>query len=77
MVDVTYSKTNTQTMIAMTRPKSERRMSAGYIPKHEKLGLEDLFRGLVTASHNAYFGGTMKSKVDVEGGGKIKQGKLI
>ena len=26
-------------------------MSAGYFPKREKIGLEDLFKGLVTASH--------------------------
>jgi ribulose-5-phosphate 4-epimerase/fuculose-1-phosphate aldolase len=26
-------------------------MSAGYFPKREKVGLEDLFKGLVTASH--------------------------
>lgn len=26
-------------------------MSVGYFPKREKLGLEDLFKGLVTASH--------------------------
>ena len=26
-------------------------MSAGYFPKREKIGLEDLFQGLVTASH--------------------------
>ena len=28
-----------------------RNMSAGYFPKREKVGLEDLFKGLVTASH--------------------------
>ena len=26
--------------------------------------------------HNAYFGDTIESKVDVEGGGRIKRGKL-
>ena len=26
-------------------------MSAGYFPKREKVGLEDLFKGLVTACH--------------------------
>lgn len=26
-------------------------MSTGYFPKREKIGLEDLFKGLVTASH--------------------------
>lgn len=27
-------------------------------------------------AHNAYFGDTIESKVDVEGGGRIKRGKL-
>lgn len=30
-------------------------MSTGYFPKREKVGLEDLFRGLVTATHILHF----------------------
>ncbi|ORY10675.1 class II aldolase and Adducin N-terminal domain-domain-containing protein [Clohesyomyces aquaticus] len=32
-------------------------MSAGYFPKREKVGLEDLFKGLVTASHILHHNG--------------------
>jgi ribulose-5-phosphate 4-epimerase/fuculose-1-phosphate aldolase len=32
-------------------------MSAGYFPKREKLGLEDLFKGLITASHILHHNG--------------------
>jgi hypothetical protein len=34
-------------------------MSAGYFPKREKVGLEDLFRGLVTASHILHHNGIL------------------
>ncbi|OCL07757.1 arad-like aldolase/epimerase [Glonium stellatum] len=34
-------------------------MSVGYFPKREKLGLEDLFRGLVTASHILHYHGVL------------------
>jgi len=34
-------------------------MSAGYFPKREKLGLEDLFKGLVTASHILHYHGIL------------------
>ncbi|OCK81718.1 hypothetical protein K432DRAFT_433966 [Lepidopterella palustris CBS 459.81] len=34
-------------------------MSAGYFPKREKLGLEDLFKGLVTASHILHYHGVL------------------
>lgn len=34
-------------------------MSAGYFPKREKVGLEDLFRGLVTASHILHNNGVL------------------
>ncbi|KAF2501439.1 hypothetical protein BU16DRAFT_199879 [Lophium mytilinum] len=34
-------------------------MSAGYFPKREKIGLEDLFKGLVTASHILHNNGVL------------------
>lgn len=34
-------------------------MSAGYFPKREKVGLEDLFGGLVTASHILHHHGVL------------------
>lgn len=34
-------------------------MSAGYFPKREKVGLEDLFKGLVTASHILHYHGLL------------------
>ncbi|KAK3217489.1 hypothetical protein GRF29_1g3253723 [Pseudopithomyces chartarum] len=34
-------------------------MSAGYFPKREKIGLEDLFKGLVTASHILHYHGVL------------------
>jgi ribulose-5-phosphate 4-epimerase/fuculose-1-phosphate aldolase len=34
-------------------------MSAGYFPKREKVGLEDLFQGLVTASHILHHHGVL------------------
>ncbi|PSN70406.1 hypothetical protein BS50DRAFT_571643 [Corynespora cassiicola Philippines] len=34
-------------------------MSAGYFPKREKVGLEDLFKGLVTASHILHQNGVL------------------
>jgi ribulose-5-phosphate 4-epimerase/fuculose-1-phosphate aldolase len=34
-------------------------MSAGYFPKREKVGLEDLFNGLVTASHILHYHGVV------------------
>jgi len=34
-------------------------MSTGYFPKREKLGLEDLFKGLVTASHILHYNGVV------------------
>ncbi|KAJ4286095.1 hypothetical protein N0V90_013444 [Kalmusia sp. IMI 367209] len=34
-------------------------MSAGYFPKREKVGLEDLFKGLVTASHILHYHGVL------------------
>jgi ribulose-5-phosphate 4-epimerase/fuculose-1-phosphate aldolase len=34
-------------------------MSTGYFPKREKVGLEDLFKGLVTASHILHYHGVL------------------
>ena len=34
-------------------------MSEGYFPKREKVGLEDLFKGLVTASHILHHNGVL------------------
>ena len=34
-------------------------MSEGYFPKREKAGLEDLFKGLVTASHILHYHGVI------------------
>ena len=34
-------------------------MSAGYFPKREKIGLEDLFRGLVAACHILHYNGIL------------------
>jgi ribulose-5-phosphate 4-epimerase/fuculose-1-phosphate aldolase len=34
-------------------------MSTGYFPKREKIGLEDLFKGLVTASHILHNNGVL------------------
>lgn len=34
-------------------------MSAGYFPKREKIELEDLFKGLVTASHILHYHGVL------------------
>ncbi|KAF2192212.1 hypothetical protein K469DRAFT_620246 [Zopfia rhizophila CBS 207.26] len=34
-------------------------MSVGYFPKREKVGLEDLFKGLVTASHILHYNGVL------------------
>lgn len=34
-------------------------MSAGYFPKRDKVGLEDLFKGLVTAGHILHYHGVL------------------
>lgn len=34
-------------------------MSTGYFPKREQVGLEDLFKGLVTASHILHYHGIL------------------